>query len=164
MAVVAVAFDPLVEQALGGPVERVVGLGQSGGAAGGGGGVEPAGLGELFADAGAVEAVVRVARVGDGVEAGGGHDRRELGAAPAEQRAGDVEAADLRRGADPGEPRKAGAAGEAHRQGLDLVVGMVGGEQPVGCLATPPTGPAGDNARRGPPIGGCPRSARRRRG
>ena len=57
------------------------------------------------------------------------HDRGEVAAAPAEQGPADLNAArSAPTAADAGETGEPGAADQAHRQGLRLVVGMVTGE------------------------------------
>ena len=141
---------PLVDQPRGRPVERVVGLGQSGGAAGERRRVEPVGLGEPAAQAGAVEAVVLVARVGD--RRRGPPPRRSRRARRGASRAAGGRLgrprSRSRRGCRRGRTRPAPRC-EAHQQGLGLVVGMVGGEQPADALARRPTRRAGGSAARG---------------
>ena len=146
------AGDALPAELLHHPSERRLGLGQRAGAAGERLRLQPVRFGKMAAHARAVEALVFVAWIGDRIDAGLPHDRRELLPSPAEQ------GPDERRvdRADPGEARQAGAAREAHDQGLGLVVEMMaGGEEGGADLAHPLTQQRiAARPRRGLDIGG----------
>jgi hypothetical protein len=113
------------------PVKRDVRRGEMGGASGNRFRVQPVGLGQAAADPHALELLVCVARIIDGRQAGGLANLLKLGAAPCQQRPEHPRLASgkRRRETHSGEAAHAGAAVQAHQQGLGLVVEMMGGDQ-----------------------------------
>lgn len=124
----------LVPEAIGGPGEGFLCFGQGDGASSESGGIDPVGFGEAGAETGAIVALVVIAWVADGVEVGSGHDRLQVGTTPAEERPDNVAV----NRTDPGEARDSGAAVQAHQQCFGLVVGMVGGSDPIEALPISP--------------------------
>ena len=123
---------------LGGPVERRVGLPAGGGGAREAERLELRVLGEEGAHRGTIEAAVAIGGVIDRLDACLGDEVDELGLGPAEQRPGDGEVALAAQRADRGEAGDAGAALEAHQDGLGLIVRVVGGEQEADALRRRP--------------------------